>query len=492
MIASRIRVLAMLGLALWVPLSAMYAADAPKVATAGRTSSSCWPTSGGARPRAMRAIRTSRRRISTGWPGRVNFRNAVSVCPVCSPYRAALMTGRYPTSTGMFLNDALCLTASCAWPRRSQRPATTRRYIGKWHLDGHGRAAFIPPERRQGFEYWKAAECDHNYNTFALLRGDSPRRRFWTATTRSPRPEDAQPYLRRAGRGRSAFRAPGFLRHSAFPAANAPAGVQGPVPAGEDPAAAERAARTCRTRRAGRPGLLRALHGPGQVHRRCAADADETGLARRHDPRVHLRPRRDAGLARVPAGDEASAVGRIGPCTLSAALPRRSRPAGARRANTADHTGHPADVAGTGGRGVPQTVEGEDLSARLRAGRTRRSGRCTWGLRPSPAAGSARSIGPSAPATTRTFAVWRGPGSCSTTNGIRTSWRTSWTGRSPRRVRNELDQRLQAQLKKIGDDFRPGPAHIAEWGYQIAPHGSVPYKGNDLAPQTPQRKPSSS
>ncbi len=25
-------------------------------------------------------------------------------------------------------------------------------YFGKWHVDGHGRASYIPPERRQGFD----------------------------------------------------------------------------------------------------------------------------------------------------------------------------------------------------------------------------------------------------------------------------------------------------------------------------------------------------
>ncbi len=37
-------------------------------------------------------------------------------------------------------------------------------YIGKWHIAGFGRHAFIPKERRLGFDYWKVLECTHDYN----------------------------------------------------------------------------------------------------------------------------------------------------------------------------------------------------------------------------------------------------------------------------------------------------------------------------------------
>ena len=51
----------------------------------------------------------------------------------------------------------------------------------------------------------------------------------------------------------------------------------------------------------------------------------------------------------------------------------------------------------------------------------------------------------------------------------------------------QLDARLQAELQRIGDNFRPGPSYVAEWGYQIGAHGSVPYNEPDAKPQTPRR-----
>jgi arylsulfatase A-like enzyme len=51
----------------------------------------------------------------------------------------------------------------------------------------------------------------------------------------------------------------------------------------------------------------------------------------------------------------------------------------------------------------------------------------------------------------------------------------------------QLDARLQAELKRIGDDFRPGKDYLAEWGYTVAPHGSVPFAAERGVVQTPRR-----
>jgi arylsulfatase A-like enzyme len=86
----------------------------------------------------------------------VNFVNAVSVTPVCTPHRAALLTGRYPTTTGMFLNDLYLPDEELCMAEIFKAEGYNTAYLGKWHLDGHGRENNVELERRQGFDYWKA------------------------------------------------------------------------------------------------------------------------------------------------------------------------------------------------------------------------------------------------------------------------------------------------------------------------------------------------
>ena len=133
----------------------------------------------------------------------VNFTHAVSGCPVCCPYRASLMTGRRPLSHGVFLNDVQLpgeeVTIAEVLAARGYRTG----YIGKWHLDGHGRSSYIPPQRRQGFEYFKALECTHNYNQSHFYQDDDPTKRQWDGYDAEAQTADAMEYLRRhAGGGR--------------------------------------------------------------------------------------------------------------------------------------------------------------------------------------------------------------------------------------------------------------------------------------------------
>ena len=135
----------------------------------------------------------------------INFENAVSVCPVCTPYRASLMTGRYPLSTGMFMNDLYLPSEELCMAEIFKRAGYQTAYIGKWHLDGHGRDVFIPRNRRQGFDYWKAMECTHEYNESYYYAGDDPTRRMWKGYDAYPQTEDTQKYIREHAKGDKPF-----------------------------------------------------------------------------------------------------------------------------------------------------------------------------------------------------------------------------------------------------------------------------------------------
>jgi arylsulfatase A-like enzyme len=126
----------------------------------------------------------------------VNFSNAISGCPVCSPYRASLMTGQYWLTHGVFYNDKPLNPDAVTIGKAYSRAGYETAYIGKWHIDGHGRGAFIPKERRQGFKFWRVCECTHNYNN-SLYYADTPEKQYWDGYDTIAQTREAQKYIRR-------------------------------------------------------------------------------------------------------------------------------------------------------------------------------------------------------------------------------------------------------------------------------------------------------
>ena len=111
-----------------------------------------------------------------------NFSQAISSTPVCAPYRASLMTGKFQSSTGMVINELRLSPEHECFGHALTSAGYRTAYIGKWHLWanqlGHHnliRNGFTPPGNyRLGFdEFWAAYNFNHTYHHSPYFLNDA-------------------------------------------------------------------------------------------------------------------------------------------------------------------------------------------------------------------------------------------------------------------------------------------------------------------------------
>jgi len=403
----------------------------------------------------------------------VDFTNAVSCCPVCSPYRASLLTGCYPLTHGVFLNDVCLGTKQISIAEAFVQAGYRTAYIGKWHLDGHGRSNYVPPERRQGFQFWRAQECTHDYNNSHYYADTDATPRTWDGYDAVAQTREAQRYVAEETHGE-----PFVLFLSWGPPHNpyetAPAAFQDMYEPGNLALRPNLPAKAA-------PAARKDLAG---YYAHCSALDTCTGEL--------LGTLQECGLAEntifVFTSDHGDMLGSQGehrkqrPWDESIRVPFLLRYPVRLKARKVEIPINTADIMPTlldlCGVLVPKTVEGQSLVARLRD---------------KPKDDDGAVIACYAP-----FGEWTREQGGREYRGIRTArftyvrdldgpWLLYDNTRDPCQMENlcgcslyaetqaRLDALLAGKLKATHDEFLPAETYVQRWGYVTDKHGTVPY-----------------
>jgi arylsulfatase A-like enzyme len=407
----------------------------------------------------------------------VHFTQAVSGTPVCTPMRATLLTGQRPLTHGLFLNDVSLRPDSVSLAKELKAAGYDTAVIGKWHIDGHGRSNFIPPERHQGFDYWKVLECTHAYNKSPYYANDSDEKLFWAGYDAEAQTRDAQRYLSDPARQQKPF-----LMWLAWgpphnPYETAPAKYRDQFSADKIQLRPNVPPSHTKLARAWLAGyyahgaalddlfadLLRTLDERGLAENTIVIFTSDHGdmlgsQAQQRKQRPWEESTRVPMLWRVPRS-----LG-VTPHRTAATL------------NTEDIM---PTLLSLCGRPIPREVEGYDFAAHLRGGADP-SGGATVIRCPSPFGEFTRDTGGKEYRQVRTARY-------SYVRDLNGPWLLFDHERDPYELDNlvgkpehaklqaELDALLAKKLAEQKDEFRPGADYIAKWGYKVDARGTVPY-----------------
>ena len=406
----------------------------------------------------------------------VRFINAVAGMPVCSPTRASLLTGQRPLTHGVFLNDVPLSLDAVTLPKTLKTAGYETGAIGKWHIDGHGRLSFIPPERRQGFDYWKVNECTHSY-TDSIYYADTSEKLRWSGYDALDQTRDACDFLRAHAKAEKPFLlwlAWGPPHDPYFTAPPKYRALYDPAKLTLRPNIPENLEAQARKNLAG-------------YYAHCSALDDAMGEL--------LGTLRESGLAEntifVFSSDHGDMLGSQGqwkkqrPFDESARVPFLIRWPAALGKSARELTApiNSEDVMptllGLAGVPIPKSVEGLDYSAHLRGG-------------PAPGDGGTliTCVAPFGEFERRNGGrEYRGLRNARYTfvRDLDGPWLLFDNDTDPHQMHNlvntpgnaalqsELDAQLQRKLKANGDEFLPGPKYIGKWGWQVNAQGTVPY-----------------
>jgi len=414
----------------------------------------------------------------------VNCRVATAGTPVCTPARASLLTGMYPHKHGLFLNDVPLDPDFPSIGKTFAAAGYRTGWVGKWHVDGHGRYACIPRERRQGFDFWMALECTHDYNHSRYYAGDSDEQLIWPGYDAFPQTDalidwiangDKRPFL-----GVLSWGPP----HN--PYETAPEQYRRMY----DPAAISLPANVPPEKRDDTRGPLTGYYAHctalDDCFGRLVAALDTHGLA-------------DNTLV-LFTSDHGDMVGshylydKQCPWEESVRVPFLMRLPGVLKPGVSDLLIDSPDIfptlCGFAGIDAPRSVQGRDLSNHLRAGTTPADDCAllaayhTFGNWPWIAA----KLAPSPLYAAREY------------RGVRTKrytyvedligpWLLYDNEADPCQLRNLIDDPAHAALRAklaalllrrreaLGDDFLPGKEYIRQWGYQTDERGTIPCPG---------------